>query len=200
MNKKVVLLLVGAVLSFAVLVSVVMLASTPLVAEARYVSGRVAGWQILPDAIDGTKIQDHAIDSNHYVNGSIDNIHKAENSSYWTVVIDKEGPYTATKDPVAIFQMPCEATLVEVSATALSIDTTDGNETYVVDLEENGVSVLDTDKINITAACTPVVGTVADSAIADNAMMNITLTLGGATPSIEDLTVLIVFKSEHVAA
>jgi len=199
MNKKVVLLLVGAVLSSVVLVSVVMLASTPLVAEARYVSGRVAGWQILPDAIDGTKIQDHAIDSNHYVNGSIDNIHKAENSSYWTVVIDKDGPYTATKDPLATFQMPCTATLVEVSANAITINTT-GDQVYRVFLEENGANVLDGEGCNLTASNTPAVATIVDSSIADNAKMEVNVTMSGSNTELEDLTVFILFKSEHVAA
>ena len=96
--------------------------------------------------------------------------------------------------------MPFAATLVEVSATAITIDTVTGDETYVLDLEETGSTVLTAAGVNITTSNTPVVGTISDTAIADDAVMEVTLTLAGTTPTLDDLTVVIVFKKAHVAA
>ncbi len=129
---------------------------------------------------------------------SIGNAKLAAPNSYFTICISKAGQYTATVDPVATFQMPFSATLVEVSATARDIDTGDADETYTVDLEEGGTSVLSS-AISIVADNTPVVGTVSDTAIADNAKMEVVLTLGGTTPTLDDLTVLIIFKVAHTS-
>ena len=141
-------------------------------------------------------------------NGNIDNTNLktsagilnaqlAAPNAYFTICITKSGQYTSTLDPIATFQMPFSATLVEVSVTARSIDTADGNETYTVDLEEAGATVLSS-AISITASNTPVVGTVNDATIADNAKIEVVLTLGGTTPALDDLTVLITFKVAHV--
>ena len=143
------------------------------------------------------------------VNGNLDNANidasaaivstkLASPNAYFTIPICKTGQYSATVDPVATFQMPFAATLVEVSACARDIDTTDGNETYTVDLEEAGTSVLSS-AISLTADNTPVVGTVSDSSIADNAKMEVVLTLGGTSPTLDDLTVLLTFKVGHIS-
>lgn len=117
-------------------------------------------------------------------------------NSYFTIALHHEGQETATLDPVATFQMPFAATLMEVSVCARDIDTDDGNETYTVDLEEAGTSVLSS-AISISADNTPVVGTISDSSIANNAKMEVVLTVGGTTPTIDDLTVLLTFKVSH---
>lgn len=129
--------------------------------------------------------------------GAIANNLLAAPNAYFTIALTHEGQETATVDPISTFQMPFAATLVEVSVAARDIDTADGNETYTVDLEEAGTSVLSS-AVSITADNTPVVGTVSDTSIADNAKMEVVLTLGGATPAIDDLTVLLTFKKAHV--
>lgn len=121
---------------------------------------------------------------------------QAAGNAYFTIAVHHEGQETATLDPAATFQMPFAATLVEVSVAARDIDTADADETYTVDLEEAGTSVLSA-AAAITADNTPVVGAVSDSAIADNAKMEVVLTLGGTTPTIDDLTVLLTFKVGH---
>ena len=114
-------------------------------------------------------------------------------ATYFTMLCHHEGQETATVDPICTFQMPLAATLVEVSVAARDIDTVDANETYTVDLEEAGTTVLSS-AISITADNTAAVGTVSDSAIADNAKMELVLTLGGTTPAIDDLSVLLTFQ------
>ena len=115
------------------------------------------------------------------------------NVGVFTIAIHHEGQETATLNPTAAFQMPFAATLTEVSVHARDIDTTDTDETYTVDIEEAGTSVLSS-AISITADDTAVVGTISDSAIADNAKIEVVLTLGGTTPTIDDLTVLLTFQ------
>lgn len=139
------------------------------------------------------------IDNNNIKSGaSIANSKLAAPNAYFTIPICKDGQFTATVDPIATFQMFTAATLVEVSACARDIDTVSGNETYTVDLEEAGTSVLSS-AISITADNTPVVGTVSDATIADNAKMEVVLTLGGTTPTLDDLTVLLTFKVAHLS-
>lgn len=121
---------------------------------------------------------------------------QAASKGYFTIALSINGQETATVNPAATFQMPFAATLVEVSVAARDIDTADADETYTVDLEEAGTTVLSS-AISITADNTPVVGTVSDSAIADNAKMEVVLTIGGTTPTIDDLTVLLTFKVAH---
>ncbi|RLF26646.1 MAG: hypothetical protein DRN05_06740 [Thermoplasmata archaeon] len=128
--------------------------------------------------------------------GAISNSLLASPNSYFTIALTHDGQETATVDPVFTFQMPFAATLVEVSACARDIDTADGDETYTIDVEEAGTSVLSS-AVSITADNTPVVGTVSDDAIADDAKVEVVLTLGGTTPAIDDLTVLLTFKVAH---
>jgi len=117
-------------------------------------------------------------------------------ASYDTMVVTSDGQYTGNLDPLRTFQMPYAATLVEVSVCARDIDTSSGNETYTIDVEEAGTTVLSS-AISIVADNTAVVGTVSDSTIADNAKIEIVLTAGGTSPTLDDLTVLLVFKVLH---
>ena len=111
----------------------------------------------------------------------------------FVIAIHHEGQETATVDPIATFQMPMKATATEVSVCARDIDTVDTDETYTVDIEEAGTSILSS-AISITADNTCVVGTISDSALADNAKIEVVLTLGGTTPTIDDLTILMMME------
>ena len=97
-------------------------------------------------------------------------------------------------DPIATFQMFAESTLEEVSACARRVDTGSG-ETYEIDVEEAGTTVL-TSALAITAANTPVVATIDDADIADDAKIEVTITLGGSAPTLGDLTILLVFTAD----
>lgn len=141
------------------------------------------------------------------VNGSLDNANidtgaaiantkLANPNSYFTVAICRDGQFNTTVNPLAAFQMPFAATLTEVSCHARDIDTTNTDETYTIDIEEAGTSVLSS-AISILADDTCYVGTISDSAIADNAKIEVVLTLGGTTPTIDDITVLLTFKVAH---
>ena len=128
--------------------------------------------------------------------GSIANASLANPNSFFTIALTHDGQETGTLDPVFTFQMPFAATLVEVSATARDIDVA-GTNAYTIDLEEATVTVL-TSPIAIVADNTPVVGSISDTAIADNAVMEVVLTLSGdTTPTLDDLTVLLTFKVAH---
>lgn len=129
---------------------------------------------------------------------ALENSKLAAPNSFFTIALTADGQFTSTVDPLRTFQMPFAATLVEVSAAARDIDTADANETYTVDLEEAGTSVLSS-AIAIVADNTVVVGVVSDSTIADNAKMELVLTLGGTSPALDDLTVLCTFKVAHTS-
>jgi len=137
------------------------------------------------------------VNSDIGASAAIANTKLANPYSYFCISLSSDGQYTASLDPLRTFQMPFAATLVEVSVCARDIDTSSGNETYTIDLEEAGTSVLSS-AISLTADNTPVVGTISDSAIADNAKMEVVLTLGGTTPTIDDITVLITYKVAHI--
>ena len=131
-------------------------------------------------------------------NAAIANDKLAAPSSFFTIALTSPPltDLTATADPFLTYQMPFAATLVEVSATAITIDTGSGNETYTIGVEENGATVLSS-AIAITVANTPVVGSVSDTSIADNAKIEVILTTGGTTPAISGITVLFTFKVDH---
>ena len=138
------------------------------------------------------------VDADINASAGITNTKLANPNSYFTIAIHHEGQENATVNPISLFQMPFAATLVEVSAAARAADSGDADETYTIDLEEAGTSVLSSPiSISRAAPQTPVVGTVSDSAIGDNAVMEVVLTLGGTTPTIDDVTVLMTFKVAH---
>ncbi len=97
------------------------------------------------------------------------------------------GQYTATTDPVAKFAMPYRCRVVGISATARASGGT--TPTLTVDVEDDTVSVLSS-AISITAG-TVAEGTIANPAVADESVMEVILTIGGTTPTWNDITVLI---------
>ncbi len=90
------------------------------------------------------------------------------------------------------FQMPFKAEVLGVSAYARSLDTTSGNETYTLDVKENGVSIL--------SAPIPLYqttfghGTVTDTTIDADHTVDVVLTVGGTSPSLTDLTTLLTIR------
>lgn len=97
------------------------------------------------------------------------------------------GQYTATTDPVAEFKMPFPCRIVGVSATARASGGT--SPTLTVDLEDDGTSVLDS-AISVTAG-TVAEGTVSNAAVTDESVMEVVLTIGGTSPTWDDITVLV---------
>ena len=147
-----------------------------------------------------TLVNGNIENANVKAGAAIANAKLAAPKSYFTVCITKTGQYSSTVNPVAKFQMPFAATLVEVSACARAADNGDGDETYTVDIEEAGTTVLDAAiAISRDAPGTPVVGTITDSTIADNAAIEVVLTIGGTSPTLDDLTVLLTFSVAHTA-
>ena len=99
---------------------------------------------------------------------------------------------TATATPVT-FKIPFKAQIIGVSAHASTIDLTTTDETYTVDIKEAGTSILSA-AISVVAAGTVYEGTVSDNYIADEALVTIVVTLGGTTPILTDLTVLLTIR------
>lgn len=99
---------------------------------------------------------------------------------------------TSTVTPVT-FRLPFKAQVIGVSCHARTIDLTTTDETYTVDIKEGGTSVLSS-AISILAAGTIYEGTVSDSYIADEATVTTVVTLGGTTPILNDLTVLLTIR------
>ena len=97
---------------------------------------------------------------------------------------------TATVTSLFAFQMPFKATLVEVSATARASGGT--SPTLSIDVKEAGTTVLSS-AMSITAG-TVTVGTISDSSIADNAKITVDATIGGTSPTWDDITVLLTFE------
>lgn len=129
---------------------------------------------------------------------SIANSKLANPNSYFTITICKDGPFTSTMDPMATFIMPFAATLVEASVSAINIVVGGGSNSYTMDLEENGTTVLSS-PITMVDNGVPVVGTISDTGIANNSQMDLVLTMSGPSTSVDDITVLLTFKVGHVS-
>jgi len=112
--------------------------------------------------------------------------------SYFTVALHCARQLTASVSNLFAFQMPFAAELVEVSATARASGGT--GPTLSIDVKEAGTSVLSA-PLSITAG-TVTVGTITDSSIADNAKITIDATIGGTSPTWDDITVFLTFKAE----
>jgi len=134
--------------------------------------------------------------ANISASASIANTKLANPQSNFMIALTSDGQYTSGVTSLRSFIMPFAATLVEVSASARDLDTTSGNEVYSVDVLEASVSVLSA-VINLTTDAAPVVGTISDSSIADNAFVSVDLSMGGTSPALDDLTVLLTFKRNH---
>lgn len=103
------------------------------------------------------------------------------------IPLQLDGQFTATVNPVVKFILPFGARLIGVSANARASGGT--SPTLTVDVEDDGTSVLSS-AIAITAG-TPAEGTVANPAIADESVIEVILTIGGTSPTWNDITVLL---------
>lgn len=97
------------------------------------------------------------------------------------------GQYTATTAGVVRFKLPYAAKLVGVSATARASGGT--TPTLAVDVKEAGTTVLSA-PIAITAG-TVSEGTVSDSLLADESTITADLTIGGTSPTWNDIVLLL---------
>ena len=109
------------------------------------------------------------------------------NSQELVIPFHISGQYTATTTGVVKFALPFPAKLVGVSTTARASGGT--TPTLTVDVKEGGTTVLSA-PISVTAG-TVSEGTVTDSALADEASMTVDLTIGGTSPTWNDITVLL---------
>lgn len=97
------------------------------------------------------------------------------------------GQYTATTAGVVRFKLPYPAKLVGVSASARASGGT--TPTLTVDVKEAGTTVLST-PIAVTAG-TVSEGTVTDSLLADESIITADLTIGGTSPTWNDIVLLL---------
>ena len=99
------------------------------------------------------------------------------------------GQYTASATGVIRFAMPFPATLVTVQASARASGGT--SPTLTVDVKEAGTTVLSS-PVSVTAGAVSE-ATIADSSIADEAVITADLTIGGTSPTWNDITIVMVF-------
>lgn len=97
------------------------------------------------------------------------------------------GQYTATTANVVKFAMPFKCRLIGVGATARASGGT--SPTLTVDLKDDTVSALSS-AISITAG-TYSEGTIANASIGDESVMTVDLTIGGTSPTWNDITIFI---------
>lgn len=97
------------------------------------------------------------------------------------------GQYTATTAGVAKFTLPFKAKLIGVSTTARASGGT--SPTLTVDVKQGGTTVLSA-PISVTAG-TVAEGTITTSTLADESTITVDLTIGGTSPTWNDITVLI---------
>lgn len=109
---------------------------------------------------------------------------------YMELPIQISGQYTATTASVVKLKLPYPAAVVHVSATARASGGT--APTLTVDVKEAGTTILSA-PISITAG-TVSDGTLSDSKLADESLITIDLTIGGTSPTWNDITVLLVLK------
>ena len=100
---------------------------------------------------------------------------------------------TASTPVIARLKMPFPATVVGVTASCETADYASTDETYKIDVLEAGTTILSA-PISMVAADTVYAGTLADSALADESVVTVTLDVAGTTPSVTDVSVLLVLK------
>lgn len=96
------------------------------------------------------------------------------------------GQRTATVTPIK-FAMPQACDMIGVGATARASGGT--TPTLTVDVHDDGASILSS-AISITAG-TWSEGTISSAAISDESVMTVVLTIGGTTPTWDDITVVL---------
>lgn len=100
------------------------------------------------------------------------------------------GQYTATTASVVKFKIPFKADVLGVSATARASGGT--SPTLTVDVKEAGTTILSA-PVSITAG-TVAEATVTDTSLADESLVTVDLTIGGTSPTWNDITVLLTVR------
>jgi len=115
-------------------------------------------------------------------------------AGYMVMPVTFDRTISAVSTPViARIKLPFPAAVVAVQASCETADYASTDETYKVDVLEAGTTILSA-PINMVAADTVYSGTVTDKKLADEAVLTITLDVAGTTPSVTDVTVLLVLK------
>jgi len=96
-----------------------------------YVDGSIDTAHLAADAVDGTKIADDAIDSEHYTDGSIDNAHIADDA------IDSEHYTDNSVDAAHLFDLARGSVLIG-NASAATAELTVGSDNYVLTVDGSG--------------------------------------------------------------
>lgn len=111
-------------------------------------------------------------------------------SGYMVLPLQISKQWTTTTAGVVRFKTPFPCKVVNVYATARASGGT--SPTLTVDVKEAGTTILSS-AISITAG-TVSEGTISDSKLADEAVITVDLTIGGTSPTWDDITVLLVLK------
>ena len=100
------------------------------------------------------------------------------------------GQWTATTTSVVRFQLPFKAQVLGVSGTARVSGGT--SPTLTINVLEAGTTILSS-PISITAGAVSE-GTVSDTSLADESAITIDLTIGGTSPTWNDITVILTLR------
>lgn len=104
-----------------------------------------------------------------------------------TIPIQVSGQYTATTAAVARFKLPFAARVIGVSCSARASGGT--SPTLTIDVNDDGTTILSGD-VTVTAGSVSE-GTISTAAVADESVVTVDLTIGGTSPTWDDITVLI---------
>lgn len=121
-------------------------------------------------------------------NGATANFPTSVQVTHWNFTLDAAYTGTSTAHKPVRFVVPAAYTLLTVGCSAEAIDLASGNEQYYVDVLENGVSMLSTPIVIGTQSAT-LEATLTDTAIADEAVIQIATYGTGTTPSLAQLNV-----------
>lgn len=120
-------------------------------------------------------------------------------SGYEQIILHMSGSYTSTVTPVK-FKAPWPFRVLSISTRARLVQATSGTaQTYSLDVRQGSTSLLATPiAIATLAADTIIDGAVAatPALVPDEATVSAILTLGGTTPSISDITVIMGIKRQ----
>ncbi|MDY7033989.1 MAG: hypothetical protein SVY10_19010 [Thermodesulfobacteriota bacterium] len=120
---------------------------------------------------------------------TIENITPAS-PGYSILPIHISGQYTASVADVVKFKLPWAHRAIGVSATARASGGT--SPTLSIDVKEAGTTILSS-AMSITAGSITD-GVISDANLADEAEISIDLTIGGTSPTWDDITVHLVLK------
>lgn len=115
-------------------------------------------------------------------------------SGYMMLPLTFDRAVTTVSAPViARIKTPWPATVVGVTASCETADYASTDEHYKIDIKEGATSILSA-PIDMVAADTVYDGTVSDTTLADEAVLTVILDVTGTTPSVEDVSVLLILK------